>query len=254
MRIRKLMTVAALIGLLGCYGCGNSSTEVKPSSTETSVSQVASTETQETSTEIVTASEEENSGYSEQESEPEANAGESSGAGEVYSKVVMTGIEEWESVGYSIAGFMDGSLFSVEYVDEGGTQISGDFSPGTPDKIVFEFGPAGELTSAVYYGTYPDEESAARGAEACDANSYLLGDDYIGAYASGTEIMVYLDPHSARFDNVVRTYFLEGYHDPAGYTAAVEKNYESSSRDKSSLKGDNFACDSIHGFKVTWYK
>ena len=252
MKIRKLLIFAALIGLLSCYGCGK--TEVKPASGETSVSQEASSESSESSE----ASEEEAAGeeginYSEVEPEPAPE--ELIDYGDYYSEVVVTGIEEWDAVGYSIAGFMDGSLFQLEYVDENGEEISGDYTPGTPDKIVFEFdNKTGEAVSAVYYGTYPDADSVALGIEALDANSYLMGDDVIGIVAEGNNIVIAFNPKSARFNNTIRTYFLEGKQDPAGYTEAVEKDYESSSRDKSTLKGDNFACDSINGLKVTWYK
>ena len=150
---------------------------------------------------------------------------------------------------------MDGSLFQLQYVDENGTEINGDYTPGAPDRIVFEFDPeTGEVVSATYFGTYPDEEAAGMAVEAASANSDLMGGDIVGLSAAGTEIMVAFDPHSARFNNTIRTYFLEGHQDPEGYTKAVEKDHESSTLDKSKLKGDNFACDAIQGLKVTWYK
>ena len=250
MRIKKLLTVAVIACMLTCYGCGK--TEVGQTTVGTSASQETSSESMETSSEETSGE-----GINDSEVEPETDSDteKMTDYGDYYSEVVVTGIEEWDAVGYSIANFLDGSLFSIEYVDENGTQISGSYSPGTPDKIVFEFdNKTGEAVSAVYYGTYPDADAVALGIEACEANSYLMGDDIIGLAAEGNNIMISFDPKSARFNNTLRTYFLEGKQDTASYTEAVEKDYESSTRDKSTLKGDNFACDSIHGLKVTWYK
>ena len=237
---------AAIIGVMCCCGCGDK--EAKPATTETSVSQ-------ETVSESTEASTSETSGEGSVDPETEADPEELIDYGEYYSQVVVTGIDDYSAVGYSIAGFMDGSLFQLQYIDENDTEINGDFSPAAPDKIVFEFdNTTGEAVSAVYYGTYPDEETAGMGVEAFSANADLMGDDVVGLSVVGNEIMVAFDPHSARFDNTIRTYFLEGHQDPEGYTKAVEKDYESTTRDKSTLKGDDFACDAIHGLKVTWYK
>ncbi|MCR4678941.1 MAG: hypothetical protein K5679_09310 [Lachnospiraceae bacterium] len=246
MRIKKLLMTAAIIGVMCCYGCGDK--DAKPAATETSVSQETVSESAEAST---SETSEEGSVDPETEADPE----ELIDYGEYYSQVVVTGIDEYSAVGYSIAGFMDGSLFQLQYIDENDTEINGDFSPAAPDKIVFEFdNTTGEAVSAVYYGTYPDEEAAGMGVEAFSANADLMGDDVVGLSVVGNEIMVAFDPHSARFNNTIRTYFLEGHQDPEGYTKAVEKDYESTTRDKSTLKGDDFACDAIHGLKVTWYK
>lgn len=252
MRVKRLLLAAAIIAVVTCYGCGKP--DVKPLSTEASASQESS-EVSDAASAEEQSGEEKKEETENPETSAETDLEELIDYGEYYSEVVVTGIEEWDAVGYSIAGFLDGSLFSIEYVDENGTQISGSYSPGTPDKIVFEFdNKTGEAVSAVYYGTYPDEDSVALGIEAFDANSYLMGDDIVGLAAEDNNIVIAFDPKSARFDPTIRTYFLEGKQDVAGYTEAVEKDYESSSRDKSKLKGDNFACDSIHGFKVTWYK
>lgn len=250
MRIKRLLMAAALIGIMFCYGCGDK--DAKPATTETSASQETVSESTEASTSEATSVEEtSNSETSISEIDP-YNAEE---AYDYYGEVTVTGIEDWNCVGYSIAGFMDGSLFQLQYVDENGTEINGDYTPGAPDRIVFEFDPeTGEVVSATYFGTYPDEEAAGMAVEAASANSDLMGGDIVGLSAAGTEIMVAFDPHSARFNNTIRTYFLEGHQDPEGYTKAVEKDYESSTLDKSKLKGDNFACDAIQGLKVTWYK
>ena len=261
MKIKKILMLVAIVSLLCCYGCGKDT--ASSAGEETSVSKENTDnkkETAETSSpEAETPSTEgETAGDNTSESDPTVSYDPVSDGfdaeTEHYGQVVVTGIEEWESVGYSIAGFSDGSLFQLQYVDEQGNEINGDYTPGTPDKLVFEFGPAGEIMSATYYGTYNDEDSVSLAIEACSANSYLMGDDILGIASSDTTIIIALDPHSARFNNTIRTYFLEGTQDPAGYTKAVEKNYESTSRDKASLKGDNFACDVIRGLKVTWYK
>ena len=249
MKIKRLLAVVAIIGLLSCYGCGKA--EVKPASGETSVSQeTAGGASQASSAE---ASEEEGVNYSETEPEPDPE--EMIDYGICCSEVVVTGIEDWNSVGSTIAGFTDGSLFSIEYEAADGTQISGSYTPGTPDQLTFEFNTAtGAVVSATYYGYYNDPDDVAIAIEACDANSYLMGDDIIGLAAEGNYIVVAFDPKSARFNNTIRTYFLEGGQDPDGYINAVKKNFEGSSYSADTLKGDNYACDVIHGIKVTWYK
>ena len=136
--------------------------------------------------------------------------------GKVYSKIVVTGIrEEYDSVGYSIAG---------------------------------------EAISVIYYGTYNDPEGAEMGVEALNENTYLFGDDIRSVTASGYSIEVSFDPSSAHIDQALRTYFLEGRHDPEGYTEYCKGIYENANSTYSDFKGDNYAYDVMHGIKVSWYE
>ena len=66
MKIKRLLAVVAIIGLLSCYGCGKA--EVKPASGETSVSQETAGGASQAST--GEASEEEGVNYSETEPNP----------------------------------------------------------------------------------------------------------------------------------------------------------------------------------------
>ncbi len=176
--------------------------------------------------------------------------------GKVYSKIVVTGIrEEYDSVGYTIAGFMDGSAFQITGMDANGEMTYGDYSPGKPDKLEMNFDPeTGKALSVVYYGNYPDPESASQGVEALNENTYLFGDDIRSVTASGYSIEVSFDPSSAHIDSALRTYFLEGRHDPEGYTEHCKGIYENANSTYSDFKGDNYACDVIHGIKVSWYE
>ena len=83
---------------------------------------------------------------------------------------------------------------------------------------------------------------------------YLFGDDITSVKASGTKIEVSFDPSSAHIDQALRTYFLEGRHDPEGYTEYCKGIYENANSTYSDFKGDNYAYDVMHGIKVSWYE
>ncbi len=175
--------------------------------------------------------------------------------GKVYSKIVVTGIEEWNHVGYTIALFMDGSAFAWDYMNEYGEMTYGLYDPGTPDSLELSFDTeTGEAISVIYYGTYNDPEGAEMGVEALNEHLYLFGDDITSVKASGTKIEVSFDPSSAHIDQALRTYFLEGRHDPEGYTEYCKGIYENANSTYSDFKGDNYAYDVMHGIKVTWYE
>ena len=175
--------------------------------------------------------------------------------GKVYSKIIVTGIEEWQSVGYSIAGFMDGSAFAFNGIGPSGEMINADYSPGTPDRFELSFDTeTGEAISAIYYGNYPDEESAMQGVEALNENSSLFGGDIISVSADGSTIEVSFNPSSAHINQGIRTYFLEGRHDPEGYTDYCEDIFKNANSIYSTFKGENYACEVIQGIKVTWYE
>jgi len=176
--------------------------------------------------------------------------------GKVYSKIVVTGIrEEYDSVGYSIAGFMDGSAFQITGMDANGEMTYGDYSPGKPDSLELRFDTeTGEAISVIYYGTYNDPEGAEMGVETLNEHLYLFGDDITSVKASGTKIEVSFDPSSAHIEQALRTYFLDGRHDPEGYTEYCKGIYENGDSRYSDYKGDNYACDVMRGIKVTWYE
>lgn len=173
--------------------------------------------------------------------------------GKVYSRIEVTGIEDWQSVSNCFYGL--DSVFYFDYVDDQGEMISACYTPGTPDKIVLTFNPeTGEAISAVYFGTYNDEEDAKLGAEAVNSSLDNFEGDVLGASANGCEISISLNPGSVRFDQGLRTYFLESSHDTEGFTESCDSTFANANSVYTDYKGDNYACDVIQGYKVTWFE
>ena len=251
--MRKNILFATIIAfsVIGLGACGNNAA-LPEEKTETTIVDTETSDDEENEAESTDPELDED----DQETETEDGDVITTVEGKVYSKIVVTGIrEEYDSVGYSIAGFMDGSAFQINGMDANGEMIYGDYSPGKPDKLEMNFDPeTGKALSVVYYGNYPDPESASQGVEVLNENTYLFGDDIRSVTASGYSIEVSFDPSSAHIDQALRTYFLEGRHDPEGYTEYCKGIYENANSTYSDFKGDNYAYDVMHGIKVTWYE
>ena len=173
--------------------------------------------------------------------------------GKVYSKIVVTGIEDWQIVGDSVYGLM--GAFHLDYIDANGEMTYGYYAPGTPDRLEFSFDTeTGEALSAIYYGSYNTPEDAEMGKEALEANIDSFDGDIRSCSVSGTNMEISFDPSSARFDSHVRTWFLEGRHDPERFTEDCERTFNNANSIYTEFKGDNWACDVINGIKVTWYE
>ena len=247
--MRKRTLVATIIALSVMGLCACESNALLPEK---------QTETDETK--IENPGDSENNSFSIEEDQNEENENNEEKAsdittveGKVYSKIVVTGIEDWQSVASSIYGLED--AFNMNYMDPNGDMISGLYAPGTPDRLEFVFDTqTGKAVSATYYGQYNSPEDAEQGKEALEENLSGFEGDIKSVSLNEDVIEVSFDPASMRFNATIRTYFLEGRHDTEGYTDSCESTYNNAGSIYTTFKGDNYACDVIQGIKVTWYE